>query len=71
MARPVQHVVGSVSDRPEASALDQDRFLVENLRWLHGLAIGREHHGIGQALANKLQTHQAIVHVGELPGRKT
>ena len=62
-ARAVQHVVGRVGDRPKTSALDQDRLFIEHLRRLHGLAIGREHDRIRQALAHQLQTHQPVVHL--------
>ena len=44
--RAIQHVVGGVRDRPETSALNQDRFLVKNFSRLRRLAIRLEHYRI-------------------------
>src|SRR5580704_11106897 len=50
---------------PEAASLDEDWFLVKDLRRLHDLAVRREHGGVGQSALHQLEAKQAIVHTRE------
>src|SRR5256886_3897779 len=56
--RAFEHVVGRVGHRAKTPALDQDRFLVNNFRRLHHLAVGGGHHGVRPTLAVQLSAHQ-------------
>src|SRR5207245_6448510 len=53
-SRALEEVERELRDGAEASALDQDRPLVEDLRPLHDLAIGGEHAGVREALFDEL-----------------
>ncbi len=46
--------MGQVRDRSKTSALDQDRFLVKQLRRMDNIAIGREHHRTSKPLLDQL-----------------
>ena len=70
-ARAVEHVEGELGHGPEAAALDEDRLLVEHLGRLHDLAGGGEHRGVGQALLDELQAHEAVVDAVERRARRT
>ena len=58
----LQHVQGDAGDRAEASALDQDRRVVEELRGLHYFAVRCEEGRVRQALLDKLKAHEPVVH---------
>ena len=60
-----EHVQVHVANRTEATAFDQDWFLVEEFRRLKHFAVGREHSGAAQAQFDQLQAHQAIVDTAE------
>ncbi len=65
-----QHVHMQVVDGTECAALDQHGLLVENLRCLHDLAVGREHHRLRETLLDQLQAHQAVIDLGESRARE-
>src|SRR6266853_2985930 len=50
---------------PKASAQYESGFFVQDFGPLNGFALGGEHCGFGQAAADELQRHEAVVHFGK------
>ena len=63
--RPGEEVERKLRRGPEAASLDEDWFLVKDLRRLHDLTVRREHCRVGQASLHEFEAKQAIVHTRE------
>src|SRR3984885_2111924 len=63
--RPGEEVERELRRGPEAAALDENWFLVKDLRRLHDLTGRREHGGVGQSALHQLEAKQAIVDTRE------
>jgi len=61
----VQQVKRQLGGRAETAALDQDRPLVKDFRWLYDVSVRGEHRGIGQAKLDQLEAHEPVVHARE------
>ena len=48
-------------NRAEGSALNQNRFLVQDLAWLHDVTVSIEHDCTRQLFLDQLQIHQSVV----------
>ncbi len=59
--RPGQEVEREHRRGSEAASLDQDWFLVKDLRRLHDLTVRPEHCGVGQSALHQLEAKQAMV----------
>ena len=60
-----EHVVGDLGDGTEAAALDENGPLIEHVRRVHDLAVGREERGAREAALDELERHEAVVDLRE------
>src|ERR1051326_511975 len=58
----LEHIDGSARDGSKTAALNEHRFVVQNLRPLDRFATSSKHRGFRQSLLNQVQRHQAIIH---------
>ena len=61
--RPIQQVDRELCRGPEAAPLDENGFVVQDLRWLHDLAMCGEHRGIGEPTLHQHQAHSPVIDV--------
>src|SRR5580704_3631836 len=59
------HVEVDERHRAETPALNDNCLFIKYFRRLQDFAFGAEHHGIGKLIFDQLQTHNAVVHIGE------
>ena len=57
----IQHVDVHVGDGAKAAAFDENGLFIEHFRRLENLATGAEHHGVGEAVLDEGERHEAIV----------
>ncbi len=70
LERRSREVEVHVGHGTEAAALDEHRLLVQHLRRLQHLALGREHRRAREPELHEPQAHHAIVDVAELVARE-
>src|SRR5262249_24685924 len=69
-ARALEQRERHLRGRPEGSPFDEEWTLVENLRWLDDISVGREHHRVGKTELDQLKTRQSTVEAVERRARE-
>ena len=67
----LDHVPMDIGDGAEAAALHKQRLVVEKVGGLNDLSVATEENCLGQPLGDKLQTHDPVIHHGEIGAGET